>query len=58
MKKYLEIGKVLFKAQLSWRFDIAFNMIFTIIKILFAYIVWGAILMNILRLQDLRSIRC
>ncbi|MBC7958458.1 MAG: ABC-2 family transporter protein [Vallitaleaceae bacterium] len=43
MKKYIEIAKILFKAQLTWRFDIAFNMLFTITKILFAYILWGAI---------------
>jgi len=43
MRKYLEIGRVLFKAQLSWRFDIAFNMLFTVVKVLFATIVWGAI---------------
>lgn len=43
MRKYIEISKVLFKAQLAWRFDIVFNMIFTITKIIFAYILWGAI---------------
>lgn len=43
MRKYLEVAKILFKAQLSWRFDIAFNMIFITIKILFAFIIWGAV---------------
>lgn len=43
MRKYLEIAKIAFKTQLTWRFDIAFNMVFTIIKILFAYIIWGTI---------------
>jgi ABC-2 type transport system permease protein len=43
MKKYMEVAKVLFKAQLAWRFDIAFNMLFTVTKILFAYILWGAV---------------
>jgi ABC-2 type transport system permease protein len=43
MRKYIEISKIIFKAQLVWRFDIAFHMLFTITKILFAYILWGAI---------------
>jgi len=43
MRKYIEIAKVTFKSQLAWRFDIAFNMLFTIIKILFAYILWSVI---------------
>ena len=41
--KYLEVAKITYKAQMIWRFDIAFNMLFTIIKILFAYIIWGTI---------------
>jgi ABC-2 type transport system permease protein len=43
MNKYLEISKITFKAQLSWRFDIAVNVVFTIAKILFAYILWQGI---------------
>lgn len=43
MKKYVMIAKVLFKAQLSWRFDVAFDLLITGTKLLFAYIVWGAI---------------
>ncbi|HML47832.1 MAG TPA: ABC-2 family transporter protein, partial [Clostridia bacterium] len=43
MRKYLEIAKLLFKAQLAWRASIAFNMLFTVLKILFAVVVWGAI---------------
>lgn len=31
------------KAQLVWRADVAFNMIFTISKILFAYLLWNMI---------------
>ncbi len=42
-KKYLEVGRITYKAQLAWRFDIIFNMAFTVIKILFAYIIWGTI---------------
>ena len=42
-RKYAEVAKITYKAQLAWRFDIAFNMAFTIIKILFAYIIWGTI---------------
>ncbi|MDF2943818.1 MAG: multidrug family transporter permease [Herbinix sp.] len=43
MKKYIEIAKIIFKAQLAWRFDIAVNVLFTIAKILFAYILWKSI---------------
>ncbi len=43
MKKYLEILKLNYKAQLAFRFDIAVNVFFTIAKILFAYILWKGI---------------
>jgi ABC-2 type transport system permease protein len=43
MSKYLEITKITFKAQLAWRFDIAVNVVFTIAKILFAFILWKGI---------------
>ncbi len=43
MNKYLEISKITFKSQLAWRFDIAVNVVFTIAKILFAYILWQGI---------------
>lgn len=43
MNKYLEIAKITFKTQLAWRFDIAVNVVFTIAKILFAYILWRGI---------------
>lgn len=43
MKKYREIAKVFLKSQLVWRADAVFNMIFTIAKIIFAYVLWGAI---------------
>lgn len=43
MIKYLEIAKITFKAQLAWRFDIATNVIFTIAKIIFAYLIWDFI---------------
>jgi ABC-2 type transport system permease protein len=41
--KYLEISKITFKTQLAWRFDIAVNVVFTVAKILFAYILWKGI---------------
>ncbi len=43
MSKYIEIAKVLFKAQMAYRFDVVMTMLFTITKILFAYVLWGAI---------------
>lgn len=43
MRKYWEVSKIYMKAQLAWRADVAFNMVFTITKILFAYLLWGII---------------
>ncbi len=43
MRKYAEIAKILFKVQIAWRFDVAISVLFTVSKILFAYILWGAI---------------
>lgn len=46
MSKYWEIAKTYTKTQLVWRADVIFNMIFTITKILFAYLLWGMIFQN------------
>lgn len=43
MRKYWEISKIYMKTQLAWRADVVFNMVFTITKILFAYLLWGTI---------------
>ncbi len=43
MGKYWVISKTYMKAQLAWRADVVFNMIFTITKILFAYLLWGMV---------------
>lgn len=43
MRKYLEIAKISFKSQLAWRFDVAMSVLSVFVKILFAYILWGAI---------------
>jgi ABC-2 type transport system permease protein len=43
MRKYVEIAKLLFKAQIAYRFDVAMTVVLTVTKILFAYILWGAI---------------
>lgn len=43
MKKYFETAKILFKAQLAYRFDIITSIILTISKVLLAYVLWGAI---------------
>lgn len=43
MRKYWEISKTYMKTQLAWRADVIFNMIFTITKILFAYLLWGLV---------------
>jgi ABC-2 type transport system permease protein len=46
VKKYFETSKIMFKTQMAYRFDIVTSMIFTISKILLAYILWGAIFGN------------
>lgn len=46
MGKYWEISKTYMKTQLVWRADVIFNMIFTITKILFAYLLWGIAFQN------------
>lgn len=43
MGKYLAVSKTYMKTQLVWRADVIFNMMFTITKILFAYLLWGII---------------
>jgi ABC-2 type transport system permease protein len=43
MKKYIETAKIMFKTQIAYRFDIITSMVFTISKILLAYVLWGAI---------------
>lgn len=43
MRKYWTISKTYMKTQLVWRADVMFNMVFTITKILFAYLLWGII---------------
>ncbi len=43
MKKYLETVRVFFKTQLAYRFDVLTSMLFTVTKILLAYVLWGAI---------------
>ena len=42
MKKYLEVAKILFKAQIVYRFDVAMTMLATIGRVLFAWILWSA----------------
>ncbi len=42
-RKYREAARIYLKAQLAWRADVVFNMLFTISKILFAYLLWGII---------------
>ena len=43
MRKYIEVVRMNVKAQLTWRVDVIFQMLFTISKILFAYLLWGII---------------
>jgi ABC-2 type transport system permease protein len=43
VKKYFETAKIMFKTQIAYRFDIITSMIFTISKILLAYVLWGTV---------------
>lgn len=43
LRKYREIAHIHLKTQFAWRADVVFNMLFTISRILFAYLLWGII---------------
>lgn len=43
MRKYREVMRIYLKAQLVWRADVMFSMVFTVSKILFAWLLWGMI---------------
>jgi len=42
MKKYLAVAKILFKAQIVYRFEVAMTALAAIGTVLFAWILWGA----------------
>lgn len=46
MRKYKEIARIYLKQQLAWRVDVIFNMLFTVTKIVFAYLLWRIIFNN------------
>ena len=43
IKKYCEVAKINFKGCIIWRFDILANLLLTVTKITFAYILWRAV---------------
>ena len=43
IKKYCEIAKINFKSCIIWRFDILANLLLSVTKITFAYILWKAV---------------
>lgn len=43
MKKYIAVAKTYFKSQLAWRVDTILSMLFTVARILFAYLLWKII---------------
>lgn len=43
MYKYLEVSKTYMKTQLAWRADVLFHMMFAVMKILFAFLLWGMV---------------
>ena len=43
IKKYFEIIKINFKECIIWRFDVLANLLLSVTKIMFAYILWKAV---------------
>ncbi len=43
MRKYLQVISVYLRSELVWRTDATLTMVFSITKIIFAYLLWGAI---------------
>ena len=43
IKKYCEVAKINFKGCIIWRFDILANLLLTVTKITFSYILWKAV---------------
>lgn len=43
MRKYKEVIRIHIKEQMAWRADVVFNMLFTVSRILFAWLLWGII---------------
>ena len=43
MNKYKEAIRIHLKTQMAWRADVVFNMLFTVGRILFAWLLWGII---------------
>jgi ABC-2 type transport system permease protein len=43
VRKYLAVAKILFKAQIIYRFDVAMTALAAIGRVLFAWILWGTI---------------
>lgn len=52
MSKYWEVSKIYMKEQFAWRADVLFNMIFTVSKIVFAYLLWSIIFKNKVLIGD------
>ena len=43
MRKYIAVAKILFKAQLAYRFDVIMTALSSIWRVIFAWVLWGAI---------------
>lgn len=43
MRKYIEIGKITFKAELAYRFDVFVGILLSIFRILLSFILWSAL---------------
>ena len=46
MRKYVEFAKIFFKAQIIYRFDVAITITEVVGRVLFAWLIWGAIFAN------------
>lgn len=43
MKKYFEIGKITFKAELAYRFDVIMGILLAVCRIILSFILWSAL---------------
>lgn len=43
LRKYREVARIYIKAQLAWRADVVFSILFNISRIIFAFLLWGIV---------------
>ena len=46
MKKYFEVARATFKAQIAYRYDVFIGVIVSFFRVILAYIMWSAIFLD------------